>query len=235
MPAVNAYMCKEGVSGAESEWSKEEHGMTESTASTGQIIETTLQEFFHDSLHGALSRQQVDAQPETASYLVNLLVSFLRTERLYEPNEDGAEFRPLALRYGDTLKSLRPEWRARALRNLGDVALFVAGVFAESFNRKLVDVDYYACMGGVAYARLADSLRASTSGRPFSGLFEELAAKFTDFADVLGEVAEHPEVRHHQDVLRLYERWLKTGSRRAAARLRALGIEPNATLSRVSH
>jgi len=203
--------------------------------SPGLIIETSLQNFFHDSMHTTLARQQVEAQPETASYLVNLLVSFLHTARLYEPNEGGLEFRPLALRYGDILKGLRPERRARALRNLGDVALFVAGVFAESFNRKLVDVDYYASMGGVAYARLADSLRASTSGRPFSGLFEELAAKFTDFADVLGEVAEHPEVRHHQDVLRLYERWLKTGSRCAAARLRALGIEPNTTLSRASH
>lgn len=209
--------------------------MTESASSPGLIIETSLSQYFHDSLHGALSRQQLEAQPETVSYLVNLLVSFLHTERLYESSEDGLEFRPLALRYADTLQALGPELRARALRNLGDVALFVAGVFAESLNRKLVDVDYYAAMGGSAYARLADALRASESGRSFSSLFEELAAKFTGFADVLGEVAEHPEVRHHRDVLRLYDRWLKTGSRRAAERLRALGIEPNATLSRASH
>ena len=199
------------------------------------IVDTSLHEYFHDSVQTALSRQQVRAQPETASYLVNLLISFLRTERLYEPGEDGPGFRPLAMRYADTLEGLSPELRARALRGLGDVALFVAGVFADSFNRKLIDVDYYAAMGGSAYARLADSLRASESGRPFSELFEELAAKFTDFADVLGEVAEHPDVRHHKDILRLYERWLKTGSRRAAARLRALGIEPNTSASRSTH
>jgi hypothetical protein len=209
--------------------------MVGNVSSPGLIIETSLPQYFHESLHGALSRQQLEAQPETVSYLVNLLVSFLHTERLYESSGDGLEFRPLALRYADTLQALGPELRARALRNLGDVALFVAGVFAESLNRKLVDVDYYAAMGGSAYARLADSLRASESGRSFSGLFGELAAKFTGFADVLGEVAEHPEVRQHRDVLRLYDRWLKTGSRRAAARLRALGIEPNATLSRASH
>lgn len=209
--------------------------MTVNAAGSGLIVATTLQEHFHDSLHGALRRQQVAAQPETVSYLVNLLVSFLHTDRLYEPGAEGAEFRPLALRYADTLQGLSPEVRARALRELGDVALFVAGVFAESFNRKLIDVDYYAAMGGSAYARLADALRTSESGRTFSGLFEELAAKFTDFTDVLGEVAEHPEVRAHRDVLRLYERWLKTGSRRAAKRLRDLGIEPNATLSRSSH
>jgi len=199
------------------------------------IVDISLQEYFHDSVHTALSRQQVEAQPETASYLVNLLISFLRTERLYEPGEDGPGFRPLALRYADTLQGLSPEARARALRELGDVALFVAGVFAESFNRKLIDVDYYAAMGGSAYARLADALRGSETGRPFSGLFEELAAKFTGFADVLGDVAEHPEVRQHRDILRLYDRWLKTGSRRTAARLRALGVEPNASASRSTH
>ncbi|MCK7580760.1 MAG: hypothetical protein MZV65_37415 [Chromatiales bacterium] len=112
------------------------------------IVDTSLHEYFHDSVHTALSRQQVQAQPETASYLANLLISFLRTERLYEPGEDGPTFRPLAMRYADTLAGLSPELRARALRGLGDVALFVAGVFAESFNRKLIDVDYYAAMGG---------------------------------------------------------------------------------------
>ena len=209
--------------------------MSETAMNPGLIVETTLQEYFHDSMHGALARQQLDAQPATVAYLVNLLVSFLRTDRLYERGEEGLSFRPLALRYGDAVQGLSPELRARALRDLGDVALFVAGVFAESLNRKLVDVDYYTAMGGSAYAQLADSLRTSESGRPFGDMFEELAVKFIGFADVLGEVAEHPDVRQHQDVLRLYDRWLKTGSRRAAQRLRALGIEPNTTLSRSSH
>lgn len=209
--------------------------MSDSLPSARVIVDTNLHEYFYDSVNTALERQQVAAQPETASYLVNLLVSFLRSERLYDMSEEGPGFRPLALRYADTLQGLSPELRARALRELGDVALFVAGVFAESFSRKLVDVDYYAAMGGSAYSRLADSLRGSQTGRAFGSMFEELAGKFLGFADVLGEVAEHPEVRQHKNVLRLYDRWLKTGSRRAAGRLRALGIEPNATLSRVSH
>lgn len=209
--------------------------MSDSLPSARVIVDTNLHEYFYDSVNTALERQQVAAQPETASYLVNLLVSFLRSERLYDMSEEGLGFRPLALRYADTLQGLSPELRVRALRELGDVALFVAGVFAESFSRKLVDVDYYAAMGGSAYARLADSLRGSQTGRAFGSMFEELAGKFLGFADVLGEVAEHPEVRQHKNVLRLYDRWLKTGSRRAAGRLRALGIEPNATLSRASH
>lgn len=206
--------------------------MADHSSSPGLIVATTLREFFYEATQTALSRQQVEAQPETASYLVNLLMSYLHTGRLFELSDDGPEFRPLALRHGDTLLASSPERRQRALRDLGDAALFVAGVFAESFNRKLVDVDYYAAMGGSAYARLADSLQTSSTGRSFSPLFTELATRFTDYTDVLAEVAEHPDVRNHKDVLRLYDRWLKTGSARAASRLRALGIEPNATLSR---
>lgn len=209
--------------------------MTESASRSGLIVETGLKEYFHDSLHSTLARQQVKSQPETVFYLVNLLVSFLHTHRLYESAEEGTAFRPLALRYLDTLHAPNAERREQHLRSLGDAALFVAGVFAESLNRKIVDVDYYASMGGAAYSQLADSLRASRKGGSFSGVFEELAARFVDYADALGDVAEHPEVRRHQDILRLYERWLKTGSRRAAERLRALGIEPNATLSSASH
>lgn len=206
--------------------------MADPASSPGLIVETTLREFFYEATQTALSRQQVEAQPETASYLVNLLLSYLHTGRLFELSDDGLEFRPLALRHGDALLAVTPERRQRALRDLGDAALFVAGVFAESFNRKLVDVDYYAAMGGSAYARLADSLQVSPTGRALSALFAELAVRFNDYTDVLAEVAEHPDVRNHKDVLRLYDRWLKTGSRRAASRLRALGIEPNATVSR---
>jgi len=209
--------------------------MNKHHASSELILDTSLPQFFHESLNNALARLREDAQPETVSYLVNLLVSFLHTRRLYEPGSDGRAFRPLALRYADTLGAMSAEQRTRALRDLGDVALFVAGVFAESLNRKLVDVDYYAAMGGSAYATLANDMRATPTGKSFIGMFEELAEKFVVFADALGEVAEHPDVRHHRDILRLYERWLRTGSRRTADRLRALGIEPNASLTRASH
>jgi len=40
------------------------------------------------------------------------------------------------------------------MQRLGDTALFIAGVFADSLNRKLVDVDYYVAMGGTAYAQV---------------------------------------------------------------------------------
>jgi hypothetical protein len=209
--------------------------MVELATRPGILVQPNLKVFFHDALSTALMRQQLRAQPVTIGYLADLLMTFLRTERLYEKTPDGLGFRPLALRHGESWQSTSVGARVRILRELGDVALFVAGVLAESLNRKLVDVDYYTAMGGSAYARLANTLNTDQASLPFGAMYAELARKFTEYADVLGEVAEHPEVRQHKDVLRLYDRWLKTGSRRAAQRLRALGIEPNVTLGRATH
>jgi hypothetical protein len=90
------------------------------------------------------------------------------------------------------------------------MALFVSGFFADSFNRKLVDVDYYVSIGGHAYNALS---RVETD--TFSPVFAELAEKFVGFVDVLSEVSERTSCASNADLLRLYEKWLKTGSRRS--------------------
>ena len=76
------------------------------------------------------------------------------------------------------------------MRRLGDVSLFIAGFFAQSFARKLVDVDYHIAMGGRAYGTLADNMRDSMRGQAFAAVFLELAQKFQRLVDVLNDVAE---------------------------------------------
>jgi hypothetical protein len=100
----------------------------------------------------------------------------------------------------------------------------------DGFARKLVDVDYYIDMGGAAYGRLHDNVRGTREGRAFGSVFAELAAKFTDFVDVLAEIRDSGKAAAI-DVLRVYEVWLRTRSRRAARQLREHGLEPNATLN----
>src|SRR5256885_6291135 len=67
--------------------------------------------------------------------------------------------------------------RNRGLQRLGDVSLFVAGFFAQSFARKLIDIDYHIAMGGRAYAALADAM-ARGKGRVLGQVFGELANNF---------------------------------------------------------
>jgi hypothetical protein len=210
--------------------------MIESNRQTRVIAQTTIREHFQTSVTTALNNQGVDAATETTCYLINLLTSFLHTEQLYERSEDGLNLKPLALIYTEAAQETSPEQRNRAMRRLGDVALFIAGVFADSLSRKPVDVDYYIAMGGSAYAQLSDNLTRSSGARALRGVFAELAAKFTRFVDVLAEVTEQANCTSSTDILRVYEVWLRTGSQRAAQRLRDLGIQPSMAASiSVSH
>jgi hypothetical protein len=114
--------------------------------------------------------------------------------------------------------------------------LFISGVFADSLNRKLVDVDYYIAMGGNAYSYLSDSSHNTLRWQVLSEVFEELASKFAVFVDILGEVSENAHFNRDVDVMRLYEVWLRTGSKRAGRRLQRLGIQPlHASVSRRQH
>jgi hypothetical protein len=194
--------------------------VTDSHASP--IAVTNLREFFRDSVQRALHKQHVAVDDHTEHYVVNVLTTFARSEELYESSNEGVRLRPLALMLAEAAEAPNIEARHRALRRLGDVSLFVAGFFAHSFARKLIDIDYHIAMGGRAYGALAESVRVAA----LPAVFAELARKFQRLVDVLNEVAEMAHVHSDQDVLRLYEIWLKTGSPRAFDILRRLGVEP---------
>ena len=199
------------------------------------ITETNLVEYFRSSIDDALSNQNIDVEPETAHYLVNILAFFSRTENLYHRDADGCQLKPLALMYAEAAEEQSSEARFQALRRLGDLSLFICGVFSDSLNHKVVDVDYYAAMGGGAYAYLSDDVHASRL-RILGEVFSELADKFTDCADVLAEVSERDGLNSNKDVMRTYEVWLRTGSRRAFRNLRQMGIHPTpAAMSRKHH
>lgn len=190
----------------------------------------SLQEFFRDSVSHALRRQQVEVEDHTAHYVVNLLTLFSRSEALYERTPHGVGLKPLALMLADAAESADPRERNFVLQRLGDVSLFIAGFFADTLARKPVDVDYYVHMGGSAYGSLCESVRGTLRGEAFGSVFAELAGKFQNVVDVLNDVQDEVRSKQDRDVLRLYESWLRTGSRRAERLLRELGIEPNPSL-----
>jgi hypothetical protein len=81
-------------------------------------------------------------------------------------------------------------------------------------------------MGGSAYDSLSDEIRGTFRGRALAPVYRELAAKFQPLVDVLNEVADGAHESSDIDLLRVYEVWLKTGSRRAESLLRQSGVEP---------
>jgi hypothetical protein len=195
------------------------------------IAVMNLREFFHDSVQHALKNQHVEVQAQTEHYLVTVLTRFAHADAYYEPGAEGRSQRPLACLLADALAAPEAGQQRERMQRLGDVSLFMAGFFAQSFARKLVDVDYCIGMGGRAYGYLSESWRGTVRGAVFSVLFAELAAKFQHLVDVLNEVADMAKPATDQDVLRLYEIWLKTSSPRAHRQLQRCGVVPVKTLA----
>jgi hypothetical protein len=167
----------------------------------------------------------VSLDEHTAHYVVSLLTLYSRTEVSHGDTRPGQRWVSLAELLAQAAEARTPAERAALLQRLGDVSLFVAGFFAHGFERRLIDVDYHIAMGGRAYGTLA---AAPVSGprRALCGVFGELARKFQSVVDALGEISDTARVWSSKDTLRLYELWLRTGSRRAQGLLQQLGVQP---------
>lgn len=185
-----------------------------------------LQEFFRDSVHTALERQRVAVDDHTEHYVVNVLTMYARSDALFDTDAGRPTLKPLALILAEAGEAPTREARLRSLQRLGDVSLFIAGFFAQSFARRLVDIDYHIAMDGRAYGTLAESCRTGARGRALGAVFAEMAQKFQRLVDALNDVSEMAHRHDHRDVLRQYEIWLRTGSPRAHGILRSLGVEP---------
>jgi hypothetical protein len=180
-------------------------------------------EYFKEQVEAACDRQHLRPQPLTSYYVVTLLAQFTHV---------GGAGRGDVMRPGEALgvKLLRAldsggTSQRLGLKQVGDASLFISGFFSDSLRRGLVDVDYYMSLGGHAYRTLV------ASDDTFSPIFAELSEKFAAFVDVLSEVSARSQLTSDSDLLRLYEKWLKTGSRRNGDLLAERGIVPNVSAS----
>jgi hypothetical protein len=177
-------------------------------------------EYFKEMIEASLEHQRVQAAPPTSWYLVNLLAGFAFGERPAARSEE----QPLGLQLIEALVRGGIARSAR-LRDVADRSLFISGFFSDSLKRSLADVDYYVRLGAYAYHSLGEE--EDDVLRP---VFAELGRKFVSFVDVLAEVSERSALMSNNDLLRLYEKWLRTGSRRDAELLAERGIVPNASI-----
>lgn len=180
-------------------------------------------EYFKEQVEAACERQHLRPQPLTAYYVVSLLSEFTHLGKS-PATEVMASNEPLGVRLLRSLQTGGSSQRV-GLKQVGDASLFISGFFSDSLRRSLIDVDYYVALGGQAYRSLG-----TVSDDVLSPIFVELADKFVQFVDVLSEVSERASLTSDTDLLRLYEKWVRTGSRRNGDLLAEKGIVPNASV-----
>lgn len=152
----------------------------------GRVIAAArLTEYFHDTIHAVAERQHLNADCATLHYLTLLLSKYARSDQVYDYDQRHLQLRPLALLYGDALAAGGQQERRLWLQRLGDLALFVGGLFAGRLSRHFTDLEYCVAMGGNAYGYLEQTApRADDQAL----VFGELANGFERFVDVVAVV-----------------------------------------------
>lgn len=170
--------------------------------------------YFTDLIKEAIQHRKLKASPYVETYLVALLKHFLATENLFEkPATTLAEMYLQAQSMDSTLKEI-------TLKKLADRSLYMSGFFSDSLQRKVVDVDYYVNIGGNAYGQLANQVKEDTSAH----VYKTFSKNFVEYVDVLTYVSQKSMITTDQNILRLYDRYLKTGSSIAKEKLIEFGL-----------
>lgn len=186
-------------------------------------ISSNIAEYFGSVVDDALRSKHVQASPAASQYVVGVLCDFAHPRE----EAESAFSKPLTFQLRDALEAPFAE-RFRRLRALGDNVLYATGFFGGHIELRGLDRKYIMHVGSSAYQNAAAMLHAPGGAGKF-GVLEELAVKFGEFVDVLAEVAEGAlamGARDEKGVVKLYERWLRTGSSRIAEELGARGIIP---------
>lgn len=186
-------------------------------------LSANLETFFHDVVGGAMKKKQLAASEAAEYYLVSLLTDYAR------PGARSCEAleRPLTLLLDEALHAPGGE-RFERLRVLGDGVLYVSGFFASHLETRGVEVRYVTSLGARAYDGAGRMLR-SNSAESAPDLFFELAENFQNFSELLQDVAERlllASAPSSTRLLKLYERWLKTGSEALGSELVGHGVLP---------
>jgi hypothetical protein len=189
----------------------------------------SISTYFHEVVGDAIKARHVEATDGATTYLVGLLSDYARPD----PRADETLARPLAFLLSEAMQTPAPAERFDKLRTLGDGVLYSCGFFPDHFAARGVDQSYLISIGTTAYGAAAGILRVPAThtdkGGPRLDIYRELADNFRAFVGVLIEIADRSisaGVKGSKDLVRVYERWLKTGSDGLAQALAAHGLVP---------
>ena len=106
------------------------------------ITDVNPQVFFQEALQDANSKHHLSTCHETTLYLSNLLTVFIQAEQLFAQTEDGLMLKALARMYAEAADARSFNERDSSLHHLGDVALFISGLFPQSLSRSLMATQF---------------------------------------------------------------------------------------------
>ncbi len=101
--------------------------------------------------------------------------------------------------------------KVKTLKAVGDLCLIYSGFFPDKLNRKLVDIDYFIKLGQISFLTLYRIYNTMNSVSDLKNLYFEVYKEFVKIVTVMLEIARKFKLFNEDNLLKIYERWQKTG------------------------
>lgn len=186
------------------------------------LVFVTAEEYFKEVVQEASYQKGISTHPQVETYLVHLLKHYVDSRNFHRPiQEDGVEKPPetFAEMYLQAMSAESPK-NKELMRIVGDRSLYLTGFFSDSLQKKIVDLEYYFDIGSAAYLNLGHWTKEDT----LAFVYLTISKQFMEFVSVFNYISEKSLVQADQNILRLYDRYLRTGSELAREKLQELGV-----------
>lgn len=157
--------------------------------------------YIQHMVYEALTQENVRLHKLVEDYVVDMLTDFI----LIDPLNLGEGLPVLTWMYADATSLVGPR-RIAALKRLGDVALFLSGIFADYVRMTVNGLGYYIDMGRAAYDLAARSAVA------LNPIFDELSKKFIPLVTALNAVSIQSSLSRGFDSDSLLELYVRDSS-----------------------
>ncbi|MEI8347062.1 MAG: hypothetical protein WCG27_06325, partial [Pseudomonadota bacterium] len=117
------------------------------------ILETSLQSFFFDELQKVNHKSQHPLRNELIFYSSNVMDCLSESDKYFQIIDGKIQEKLLGPKLLQA-ENLSKAKKKKELKDVGDTALLLCGLFPESLEGKIVDARYYQDLGKMAYSQL---------------------------------------------------------------------------------
>ncbi len=164
-----------------------------------EVIASSSQ-YFEELTLEAAQKCSASTDSQALSYIASLLNKVVKSSL--------NDLQPLFVKQFVEVLSKPAGEQLRICKTTGDLSLIISGVFSDSINKKLLDLEYYVSIGKTSYENASRLSHSEYS----SHVFGELSVGFNHYLEVLHRVSLAMGLLDTTNVLNIYETWLQTQS-----------------------
>lgn len=117
------------------------------------ILDSNLQMFFFEHLRHFNQKFTHPLSEETLFYSSHVMNQLGHSSKFFDQKDDRIQEKILGLKFLE-LAGLPKEKQKYELKDIAETSLIICGFFAQSLNRKIIDIHYYENIGKKAYEQL---------------------------------------------------------------------------------